>query len=238
MPTVERLRSRCRRARDEGFTLVEVLVAMVVTAISLVLIVPIFSSVTEVYANSNSSANASGQARNVLRQVAADVSSSNSNNVCFPTAAQAVTTTMPTCDPNIIEIPIPNTTPVVYTKPTTGQYLRVLSNVDNTCQWIQWSVDPTTQKLVQQTWPKSSATEPSGWASPVSLVGYVAPNVDGQNLFTLDTSGLLVTVEVTLQGSVGNSANGTDFSTAHGSQAVELSSSVGLVKSSQPQGSC
>ena len=209
---------------------------LVITSIALVLIVPVFSSVTQVVANSNSSSNASGQARNVLRQLANDVTSTNMQNVCFPTDAQAATTTMPTCT---ITAAVPGTSnPVVYAKASSGQHLLVLSSVNGGCQWVQWSVDPTTQKLVQQSWPQATSTEPASWSNPTILVGYVAPNVDGLSLFSLDTSVGVVTVEITLQGAVGTTPNGPDFSIAHGSQAVELATSVSVVQSNQPQDAC
>jgi prepilin-type N-terminal cleavage/methylation domain-containing protein len=234
-----RLRNRIHKDGDAGWTLVELMATLVITSIALTLTMPIFSSVTRVIAQSNSSANASGQARNVLRQLASDVASTNQKNVCFPTTVQAATTSMPTCT---IVAPVSGTSnPVVYAKASSGQYLLVLSSVNygvSGCQWIQWSVDPTTQRLVQQSWAQASTTEPDSWSNPVPLVGYVSANVNSLPLFSLDTSIGIVTMDMTLQGSIGNSSNGSSFSIAQGSQAVELSTSVSVVQSTQPQDAC
>ena len=221
------LRNICSRSvdsPDDGFTLIELMVAMTITAITLALIFPVLNTVTRVMSSTNSASNASAYARDALLQLSADLGSTNYDNVCFPTAAQAL----------VIG-------PCQYPDSglTNGSTVRVLSNVDNSCKWIQWTVDPSTTDstagwLLQQSWAQGATTA----AAAAPVVGPLANNFVTQPLFTLDTSNSVMHLQVYLKGSIGNAANAPNYSAQAGSQSVFVQTSVTLVQSSQPVGSC
>ncbi len=88
---------RSPRDREDGYTLIELLISMAVTALALTLLIPVIVTVSGVSNATGSSSNANAQARQALLQLSADVGSANSNNVCFPPTGQtAVSVTCPT----------------------------------------------------------------------------------------------------------------------------------------------
>jgi type II secretory pathway pseudopilin PulG len=223
-----RLIRRCLRAKvsardnEAGWTLVELMIAMGIASIALVLIIPVLTSVNVVVNSGASSSNATAVARNGIRQLTADIGSANANNVCVPTSP----TTMAVC-------------PAGGIASGTGSTLRVLSNVNNVCTWVQWSVSGNT--LNQQSWP---ATSVSGTvtAPAVPIVGGLANSVS-QPVFTLSSAVNSVDVQLVVRGSTrdANSASSTANTAAGtGSQTVSLQTTVNVLPSSTntPSGAC
>jgi hypothetical protein len=200
---------------------------MAVTAIALALIIPALVTVTSITSSSSSSSNANAEARNALQQLSTDISSANANNVCFPSSAQtAVSDSCPTGGS------------------TNGNTMRILTNVFNTCQYIQWTVDSTTNALTQQSWP-SSWTNASGTPAVTTLATPVV-NSTSTPLFALATSAVsgspstttsLVNVQIYLEGSTGTAQAAPSYSKPN-TQYVFLQTSVPLLTSTQPSGSC
>jgi len=216
--------SQSEDSPDGGFTLVELMVSLTITAMALTLVLPILTTVTTVISSTDSSSNASGYARDALLQLSSDLGSANFGNVCFPTTAQALV--IGPC-----QYPDSGT--------TSGSTVRVLSNVNNSCEWIQWSVDPSTTDstagwLLQQSWVNGATSAAA--AGPV--VGPLANDFATQPLFTLDTSNFVIHVQLYLKGSIGNAPSAANHSAQSGSQSVFVQTSVTLVQSSQPVGSC
>jgi type II secretory pathway pseudopilin PulG len=216
---------RARKARDvaeAGWTLVELMVAMGVASIALVLVVPVITSVNVVVNSGASSSNATAVARNGLRQLTADIGSTNANNVCIPSSP----TTMGVC-------------PAGGIASGTGSTLRVLTNVNNVCTWVQWSLSGNA--LSQQTWPSTSVSG-TVTATGVPIVGGLA-NTASQPVFTLTSSVNSVDVQLVVRGSMrdSNSVSSTaNTSAGTGSQTVSLQTTVNVLPSSPitPSGAC
>jgi type II secretory pathway pseudopilin PulG len=244
---MRRLRQRATSERDEGWTLIELVTAMAITAVAMALVIPVLVTVTHVTNVSNSSSFASAQGRNAIRQLAADIGSANNNNECFPTLAY------PGPPPNASAGPPPTTDqadvigPCQVSPLKNGSILRVLSNVNNNpfsstgCTWFQWSVDNSTDAtagwLMQQSWPVGATTA----APAIPLAGPLAldaagVNPNGSPLFTLDSTGKIISVNLYIKGSTGNSSSAPAYSSD--SQAVFLQTSVNLILSTLAAGQC
>lgn len=208
--------------RDGGYTLIELLISMSVTALALTLVVPVIITTGSVSNATGSSSNANAQARQALLQLSADVGSANSNNVCFPPTGQtAVSVTCPT-------------------GATSGNTMRVLSSVYSasstspTCKWFQWTI--ANNELNQQSWP-STWTSSNGTPPVVPVIGAV--NTTGApSVFSLNTTGLIVNIQITLQGSAAIGGSGARTTAGANSQPVTLQSAVSLFSSSLAAGSC
>jgi prepilin-type N-terminal cleavage/methylation domain-containing protein len=201
---------------DAGYTLIELMTAMLISSVVMVLIVPVFLTVTNLTSNSVSTANATAQARQALAQLNSDISSANSNNICFPPAGQTGVSVQCPAGAN------------------SGNTVRALSNVFNTCRWIQWTV--TNNELTEQTWlPSWTSSLPTPAAVP--LVGPVNTSSSLGSIFSLNTTGSLLAVELTLQGST-TLAGGASSTNRPGSQQVTLQSSIGVFTSTQAAGRC
>jgi type II secretory pathway pseudopilin PulG len=198
---------------DGGWSLIEVMVAMTVSAIAIALIAPVLTTVTNVTSSANSVTNGSAQARQTMDQMSADIGSTTSNNVCFPSAAL----TAP-----------PSST--FSSSGTSGYPLVVLSNVYGSCTWFQWTVNASSQ-LTQQLAAKGA----SSWGSAVPLISPLT-NASSQTLFNHDTTNSLMNIQVVTRGSTTTAVNGTTGSTKPNSQSVALETSVGLFTSSQSSG--
>jgi Tfp pilus assembly protein PilW len=190
--------------------------AMLISSVVMVLVVPAFLTVTNLTSTSISTSNATAQARQALAELNSDVSSTSSNNICFPPAGQTA-----------VSVQCPAGT-------NSGNTVRVLSNVFNTCRWIQWTV--TNNELTEQTWLPSWT---SSQATPVAipLVGPVNTTASLGSVFSLNTTGSLLAVQLTLQGST-TLAGGVSTTNRLGSQPVTLQSSISLFTSTQPSGHC
>jgi prepilin-type N-terminal cleavage/methylation domain-containing protein len=201
---------------DAGFTLIELMTAMLISSIAMALIVPVFLTMTNLTSTSVSTSNATAQARQALAQLNSDMSSANSNNICFPPAGQTAVSVQCPAGAN------------------SGSTVRVLSNVFNTCRWIQWTV--TNSELTEQTWlPSWTSSLPTPAAVP--LVGPVNTSSSLGSIFSLNTTGSLLAVQLTLQGST-TSAGGASSTNRLGSQQVTLQSSISLFTSTQAAGHC
>ncbi len=214
---------------DSGYTLVEIMVTLTVMAVVLALIFPVLATVTSVTSATNSSSNANAEARNAMQQLTTDIGSTNANNVCFPSAGQlAVSTTCPSGGT------------------TSGNTLRALSDVYGSCQWFQWTVDPTTSTLTQLTWP-TTWTSASTTPVAVAVAGPVA-NVNSTlyPVFSMATTPIsasspqttsLVNIQLYLKGSTGTAVNAPRY-TNGATQYVFLQTSVSVLTSVLAAGSC
>jgi prepilin-type N-terminal cleavage/methylation domain-containing protein len=220
---------RADSTNDAGYTLVEIMVTLAVMGVVLALIFPVVSSVTLVTSSTASSSNANAEARNSLEQLTADIGSTNANNVCFPSSSQlAVSTTCPNGGS------------------TYGNTLRALSDVYGTCQWLQWTVNPTSSMLTQTAWP-TTWTAASPTPAPVNLAGPVA-NVNSvlDPVFSMATTPVsassplttsLVNIQLYVKGSTGTAPSASTYSNT-GTQYVFLQTSVSVLTSALAAGSC
>jgi type II secretory pathway pseudopilin PulG len=210
------LRERRTDRGDGGYTLIEIMVAMSLTALVLVLIFPVIATIGSVSSDTNSSANGTAQARQVLQQLSSDVGSANGNNVCFPTAVLSA----------------PPTSACV-SAGSTGYPLVILSNAYGTCKWYQWTVNSANQ-LTQQSAVKGATT----WSAVAPLVGPVV-NTTSQSLFSYDATNSVLNVQLVVQGSTGTSVAGSSTAKAN-TQDVDLQTSITLytTSASPPAGSC
>ncbi len=208
-------RRRAASRGDGGWSLVELMASMAVTAMGLTLIVPVLLTVFNVTNNANSTSNGNAQARVALQQLSADVGSANANNVCFSSSATVVA---PFCSSAL----------------TSGNTLRALSNVNGSCQWMQWTV--SNNELTQQVWP-TTWTSASGQPAATPIMGPIVTS--GQpSIFSFNATGLVVNIQVTVQGSNGISGVGASSTASNGSLGTTLQSAVSLPNSSQTAGSC
>jgi type II secretory pathway pseudopilin PulG len=217
------LRRRREQAGDGGWTLIELMIAMVVTALALTVALPVLVSVNYVVNSGTSSSNAAAQARNGLRQLTTDITSANANNVCIPSAP----TTMAVCPSGGIAS-------------GTGSTLRVLTNLNNVCKWVQWQV--TSGTLTQESWPATSITG-AVTATPVPVVNGVVNNSSTQPVFTLTGSTSYVAIWLVVRGSTGTAAalpTTANTSAYTGSQTVTLQTSASVLPASAatPSGAC
>ena len=238
------LRQRPASGRDEGWTVIELVSAMAITAVALALVIPVLVTVTHITNVSNSSSFASGQGRNAIRQLAADIGSANNNNECFPTLASVG----PPATTDQADVIGPCAYPDTASK--NGSILRVLSNVNNNpfsstgCTWFQWrvdtSADATAGWLMQQSWPVNWVPA-DGTPPQVPLAGPLALDANGLNpngspLFTLDSTGKIISVNLYVKGSTGNASSAPAHSSD--SQSVFLQTAVNLILSTLPVGTC
>jgi prepilin-type N-terminal cleavage/methylation domain-containing protein len=224
MRRVETHFRRKQRERDDaGWSLIEIMVALTISAIAVVLIAPVLTTVVSVTNAANSSSNGNALARQAISQLSTDIGSTTTNNVCFPAAAL---TTPPTSTCSSINA---NGTPQ-----TSGYPLVVLSDVYGTCTWYQWNLDASNH-LTQQSAVKGATS----WGATVPLVGAVI-NTSSQSLFNLDTTNSVMNIQLVLQGSTGTAVNGSTSGSQNGVQSVDLVTSVPLVTStsSSNAGSC
>jgi type II secretory pathway pseudopilin PulG len=222
---MQRTRSHRRRedASDGGWSLIEIMVAMTLSAVAIALIAPILTTMTSVTNSANSVSNGSAQARQVMSQLSADIGSTTSNNVCFPASALA-TPPSSTC----------SSISASGTPQTSGYPLVVLSNVYGACTWYQWTVNSSGQ-LTQQ----SAAKGASSWSVAAPLLNPVS-NTAAQTLFTYDTTNSLMNIQLVTKGSTTTSINGPTSGAKPNSQSVDLQTSVSLFTTSQSAnaGSC
>ena len=216
------LRQRREQGADAGWTLIELLIAMAVTALALTVVLPVLVSVNYVVNSGTSSSNAAAQARNGLRQLTTDISSANANNVCIPSSP----TTMAVCPSGGIAS-------------GTGSTLRVLTNLNNVCTWVQWQV--TSGSLTQQSWPAASVSG-TVTATPVPVVRGVV-NSTTPPVFTLTSSNSFVAIELVVRGSTGAATaipSTANTSASSGSQTVTLETSASVLPASSatPSGAC
>lgn len=213
---------------EGGYSLVELMVTMAAMGVVLALIVPVMSSVTNITSATTSLSNANAEARNTLEQLTTDIGSTNAGNVCFPSSSQlAVSTTCPNGGT------------------TYGNTLRALSYVYGTCQWLQWTVNPTTSMLTQTTWP-TTWTGSSATPVPVALAGPVV-NINStlDPVFSMSTTQLtltspltsLVNIQLYLKGSTGTAVNAPSYSHT-ATQSLFIQTSVSVLTSTVPAGSC
>jgi prepilin-type N-terminal cleavage/methylation domain-containing protein len=211
---ISRLHRRRRRLGqhgepgDGGFTLIEIMITLTLTALVIALVSPVLTTLTKVTSSTNSVANGSAQARQVMSQLSTDIGSATANNVCFPVAALTVPSTS-SCS----------------SVGTSGYPLVVLSNVYGACTWFQWTVNSSSQ-LTQQ----SAARGATSWSPTTVLAGPVSNN-SSQTLFSYDTTNSLMNIQIVLKGSTTTALSATTSQAA--SQSSDLQTSVALFTSSQ-----
>jgi len=193
---------------DRGYTLIEIMITLTLSAVAIALVSPILLTVTTVTSSTNSVANGSAQARQVMSQLSADIGSATANNVCFPAAALTAPPTS-TCT----------------SAGTSGYPLVVLSNVYGACTWFQWTVNSSSQ-LTQQ----SAAKGATSW-SPTTVLAGPVNNSSSEALFSYDTTNSLMNIQLALKGSTTTALSAT--TAKPGSQSSDLETSVALFTSSQ-----
>ncbi len=111
----------------------------------------------------------------------------------------------------------------------------MLSSVYNTCQWFQWTI--ANNELNQQSWP-STWTSASGVPPVVPVIGAVNTSGTLPSVFSLNTTGLIVNIQITLQGSSAQGGSAARTTAGANSQPVTLQSAVSLFSSSMAAGTC
>ncbi len=117
-----------RHAGSDGFTLIELAMAMTVTLILLFMVPVAIKAVTDSSAYTQGTAAGSAQVRTALEDLQSRVESAS--QICLPTQ-------MTSAGPTV----------------ASGFAVRVLSGAFGTTQWDQWMVNTTTHVLSEQTWP-------------------------------------------------------------------------------------
>ncbi|CAL8977568.1 hypothetical protein CELL_02602 [Cellulomonas sp. T2.31MG-18] len=162
---------RCRRrTSEEGTTLVELLVAMIVFAIAMTMIMAAAIAVQKVTKDSEASADAVFQTRQALATIDKQV---RSGNVLFSPADEA--TYLTTCQSY---------------GTNAGSCMRIYTQTNGPQKCVQWQVSPDgtgTYQLLMRSWTPDWQTVGgvSGWA--VTARGLAAPSA-GSPPFTLDTN--------------------------------------------------
>ncbi len=113
---------------SDGFTLIELMMAMTVTLILLLMVPVAIKAVTDTSAYSQGTSAGSAQVRTAIEDLQSRVESAS--QICLPTQ-------MTTAGPTV----------------TSGFAVRVLSGAFGTTQWDQWMLNTTTHVLSEQTWP-------------------------------------------------------------------------------------
>ncbi|MGH9097113.1 MAG: PilW family protein [Acidimicrobiales bacterium] len=139
---------RCARVRlvakdDRGVTLVELMVAMLLTTILLGVVIAPLVTLTNVTGSTVSDSQATASARAAVQDMSAGVTSAS--QVCLPTQLTSTQTATP------------------------GAAVRIKTNVFGTVKWEQWWLNPSTNQLLAQTWTSTPPT-PSSWRTVASNV--------------------------------------------------------------------
>jgi prepilin-type N-terminal cleavage/methylation domain-containing protein len=113
---------------SDGFTLIELMMAMTVTLILLLMVPVAIKGVTDASAYSQGTVTGSAQVRTAIENLQSRVESAS--QICLPTQ-------MTTAGPTV----------------TSGFAVRVLSGAFGKTQWDQWMLNTTTHVLSEQTWP-------------------------------------------------------------------------------------
>lgn len=113
---------------DDGFTLVELALTMVVTAMLLVLIPSVIKAASDASAYSQGTSIGTAQAATAVQEIQARIQSAS--QICLPTQ-------MTTVGPTV----------------TSGFGVRVLSSAFGKSLWDQWIVNTSTGVLQEQKWP-------------------------------------------------------------------------------------
>ena len=130
-----RVRSVRRRiqSNSDGFTLIELGMAMTVTLILLLMVPVAIQAVSDAGAYSQGTAAGAAQARTAIEDLQSRVESAS--QICLPTQ-------MTTAGPTV----------------TSGFAVRVLTSAFGTTQWDQWMLNTSTHVLQEQTWPTNWVT--------------------------------------------------------------------------------
>ena len=118
---------------DDGFTLIELAVAMTITLVLLAMIPLVIEAASDATAYSQGLSAGAAQARTAVQEMTLRVESAS--QVCLPTQ-------MTTVGPTV----------------TSGFGIRVLSNAFGKTQWDQWMLNSTTHVLLEQDWPTTWVT--------------------------------------------------------------------------------
>jgi len=135
LPKLSRQRhSEARLQLDsEGFTLIELAMAMVITLILLLMVPVAIQAVSDATGYSQGTAAGAAQARAAVEDLQSRVESAS--QICLPTQ-------MTTAGPTV----------------TSGFAVRVLSGAFGSTQWDQWMLNTSTHVLQEQTWPTNWVT--------------------------------------------------------------------------------
>ena len=144
-----RVRRSASYNRDGGYTLMELMVAMLLTSILLAVTIAPLISVTDVTSSTESASQATASARATFQDMTAGVTSAS--EICLPTQVTSTQTAIP------------------------GNAVRVKTHVFGSDEWEQWWVDPSTNRLLAQSWPTTGIPSPTAWRTVANNVAPVSP---------------------------------------------------------------
>ena len=136
-------RARQVETGDGGVTLVELMVAMLLTTILLGVVIAPLVVLTNVTGSTVSDSQATASARAAVQDMTAGVTSAS--QICLPTQLTSTQTASP------------------------GTAVRIKTNVFGTVKWEQWWLNPSTNQLLAQIWT-SKPPSPSSWRTVASNV--------------------------------------------------------------------
>jgi Tfp pilus assembly protein PilV len=142
--------SRVRLAArgDSGFTLVESLVTLLLTVMLMGAVIAPLITVTNVSSSTQSTSQATASARAAFQDMTAGVTSAS--QICLPTQLTATQSVTP------------------------GNAVRVKTHVFGVDEWEQWWVDPSTNRLLAQTWT-TVAPSSTSWRTVANNISPVSP---------------------------------------------------------------
>lgn len=171
-----RVRGGTAYGGDDGVTLIELLVTMLLTGVVLTILLPFMTAVGGATTTTGEIATATSSARLALEGIQLDAGSAS--KVCLPTSGQLAPS---------LSCPAGGTTPSANGP---SAYLRVLSDAFGTERWVQWQV--VAGALEEQSWPDTSpAPSSEPWnviASPVTSATPFSCVVAGGSPIVLDVT--------------------------------------------------
>ena len=171
----------------EGFTLVELMVAITITIVLLAMVPFVIQAVSDSAAYSQGTAAASTQARTAFQEMQNRVQSAS--QVCLPTQ-------MTTVGPTV----------------TAGFGLRIMTYAFGKSQWDQWIVNTSTHTLQEQEWPSNWVNGNAVPAWNTVATGVVNSSTVPFSLPTVSTgSPQTLAADLQLQTSYGHTKQSAEF---------------------------
>lgn len=208
-----------RESDEGGWSIVEAMITIAITMVAMAMVLPTVAVALSITESSAGTANAGTSVRSFMQLATFEIGSTNSDNICFPAAATAGVSD--TCPPS---------------KSTNGSTIRILTDAAGHCRWVQFT-ENTKKQLTEQTWKTTWTTAQGTPATVVEATG-VENNPSSQPIFTLDTSNLVVHVQLELGGFGSAATRNSRAAVTTDRASAFMQTSVQVVSSNEPAGSC